>query len=294
MSVELRHLRVLVAVVDEGTFTAAAAALRTGQPAVSRTLAQLERLLGVRLLERTTREVRLTDAGRRTYRAAVSALRAVATVSDAAADRTRPLRLGFSWAALGRFTPQVLTAWRQRFPETALEVRRIDTRDAGLRRGAVDVAVVRGDFAEPGMCVEVVFTEPRVAAVPAGHPLTGRQQVLLSDLVAEVVITTPSTGTTSASLWPPQTRPVRTRTVGNLDEWLTAIVAGDGIGVSTAATAISYPVPGVAYRDLVDAPDVPVCLVWPEVAAHPAVTDLVALIRESVADKTMTDQTMSR
>ena len=293
MSVELRHLRVLVAVVDEGTFTAAAAALRTGQPAVSRTLAQLERLLGVRLLDRTTREVGLTEAGRRTYRAAVSALRAVATVSDAAADRTRPLRLGFSWAALGRFTPQVLTAWRQRFPETALEVRRFDTRDAGLRRGAVDVAVVRGDFAEPGMRAEVLFTESRVAALPADHRLADRAQVLLSDLAAEVVIMTPSTGTTRASLWPPQARPVRTRTTGNLDEWLTAIVAGDGVGVTTAATAFSYPVPGVVYRDLMDAPDVDVRVAWPEVAAHPAVPDLVALIRASLADEATNDQTMS-
>ncbi len=287
MSVELRHLRVLVAVVDEGTFTAAAAALRTGQPAVSRTLAQLERLIGARLLDRTTREVRLTEAGRRSYRAAVTALRAVDAVSDAASDRTRPLRLGFSWAALGRLTPQVLTAWRERFPEQALEVRRIDTRDAGLRRGAVDVAVIRGDFADPGIRTEVMFTEPRVAAVPAAHPLAAREEVRLSDVAAEVVILTPSVGTTSAALWPADARPSRTRTVGNLDEWLTAIAAGDGVGVTTAATAFSYPVPGVAYRSVADAPDVAVRVAWPEVAPHPAAADLVELIRQTVADGTM-------
>ena len=277
----------LVAVVDEGTFTAAAAALRTGQPAVSRTLAQLERLVGARLLDRTTREVRLTEAGRRSYLAAVTALRAVDAVADAASDHLRPLRLGFSWAALGRFTPQVLTGWRQRFPAVPLEVRRIDTRDAGLRRGAVDVAVIRGDFADPGLHTEVVFTEPRVAAVPAGHPLAARGELLLSDVAAEVVILTPSVGTTSARLWPAGARPSTTRTVGNLDEWLTAIAAGDGVGVTTAATAFSYPAPGVAYRAVADAPDVAVRVAWPEVAPHPAVADLVALVRETVADGTI-------
>lgn len=63
MSVELRQLRCLVAIVETGTFTDAAIELGISQAAVSRTLASLEAELGVRLLRRTTREVALTAAG---------------------------------------------------------------------------------------------------------------------------------------------------------------------------------------------------------------------------------------
>ena len=66
MDVELRHLRCLVAVADAGSFTDAALSLRVSQPAVSRTVAALERALAVRLLRRTNREVVLTAAGERT------------------------------------------------------------------------------------------------------------------------------------------------------------------------------------------------------------------------------------
>ena len=63
MDVELRHLRALTAVVDEGGFTDAAAALDLSQATVSRTVAALEEVLGVRLLDRSTRRVSPTPAG---------------------------------------------------------------------------------------------------------------------------------------------------------------------------------------------------------------------------------------
>ena len=66
MEVELRQLRFLTAIIDTGTFTDAAARLGVSQPAVSRTLAALEDVLGARLLRRTSREVVLTAAGERT------------------------------------------------------------------------------------------------------------------------------------------------------------------------------------------------------------------------------------
>lgn len=143
--IEARHLRVLVALADEGTFTDAAIALGVGQSAVSRTLAQFERLVGVTLVHRTTRSVTLTSAGEDARAAAVDALRALDAVVDAATGRRRPLRIGYSWAAMGRHTTGILRAWRYRHPDRPAEVHRIDERLAGLRTGAVDLAVIRGE-----------------------------------------------------------------------------------------------------------------------------------------------------
>ncbi|MEU3778601.1 LysR family transcriptional regulator, partial [Streptomyces sp. NPDC032472] len=67
MNVELRHLRALAAIGDEGTITGAAAVLRVSQPALSRTLDQLEQRLGTTLVERTTRRLALTPEGRRLW-----------------------------------------------------------------------------------------------------------------------------------------------------------------------------------------------------------------------------------
>ena len=75
MNVELRHLRALTAIGEEGTITGAAAVLHISQPALSRTLEQLESRVGVRLVERTTRTLSLTDAGQQLYERAHLILR---------------------------------------------------------------------------------------------------------------------------------------------------------------------------------------------------------------------------
>src|SRR6476661_754620 len=91
---ELRHLRVFVAVAEQLSFTRAAELLHLTQQTVSRTVGELERELGVSLLERTTREVRLTAAGASLLRDGAEAVRA----ADAAFARAREIGTG----ALGR------------------------------------------------------------------------------------------------------------------------------------------------------------------------------------------------
>lgn len=93
MDIELRHLRVLVAIAEEGSLTRAGDRLVLSQPAVSRALAQLERRLGVTLVERTSRHVALTQAGAGFADAAREALRAVDRAVETAAAAVRPVRL---------------------------------------------------------------------------------------------------------------------------------------------------------------------------------------------------------
>ncbi|MFJ3900223.1 LysR family transcriptional regulator [Streptomyces sp. NPDC090025] len=283
--IELRHLRCFLAIADEGNLTRAAARLHLTQPAVSRTLAALEKHLGVRLVDRTTHHLALTPEGRTFRDRATTAVAAFDAAVDPAPLATRPLRLGHAWSAFGPYTTPLLRRWQREHPETPLELLRIDDRTAGLLRGEVDAALLRGPVDLPGVATEPLLTEPRVAAVPADSPLAERASLTLADLADRTAVLNAVSGTTTLALWPSPTRPRTTLTVANTDDWLAAIAAGRGIGVSSASTATLHPHPGVTYLPLRDAPPLPVLLAWREGARHPATGALGevarAIVRES-------------
>jgi DNA-binding transcriptional LysR family regulator len=278
MTAELRHLRAFAAIADEGNVTRAAARLHITQPALSRTLAQLEAHLGVRLIERTTHHLELTAAGRLFHHRVRAALAAVDEVLDPARAATWPLRLGHAWSGLGSHTTAVLRRWSETHPEIPLELLRIDDRAAGLTQGRVDAAVVREPITLPGVRTAHLFAEPRMAAVPSDSPLAARSPLTLADLAAHPVALNTVSGTTTVELWPEGARPRVTVEVANTDDWLTAIAAGRAVGVTTTATVDMHPHPAVAYRPLTDAPDVEVYLAWREPPTHPAVTELPDLV----------------
>ncbi|MFH9723052.1 LysR family transcriptional regulator [Streptomyces sp. NPDC017254] len=283
MSIELRHLRCFLAIAEESSLTRAAARLHLTQPAVSRTLAALEQHLGARLVDRSTHHLALTAEGRAFRDRAAAALAAFDAAVDPARLRHRPLRLGHAWSAFGPYTTPLLRRWQREHPETPLELLRIDDRTAGLTRGEVDAALLRGPVDAPGLATEELATEGRVAAVPADGPLAERSRLTLDDLAGGTVVLNTVSGTTTLTLWPAAARPAATVTVANTDDWLTAIAAGRGVGVSSASTAALHPHPGVAYRPLPDAPPLPVVLAWRDAFPHPATAALVAMAREIVS-----------
>ncbi|MBC9717694.1 LysR family transcriptional regulator [Streptomyces sp. TRM66268-LWL] len=279
MNVELRHLRALTAIGDEGTITGAAAVLHISQPALSRTLEQLESRVGVRLVERTTRRLALTDAGQRLYERAQLILHQVDDALAEAVAGVRPLRVGFAWAALGERTVPVLRAWREAHPGTPIEVHRRADPEAALRRGEIDAALLRAD-PDPGagLAVQPLYRERRLAALPDSDPLAAEPVVRLGDLVERPMVLCATAPTTTAGLWPDERRP-RTFEVSNVDEWLTAIAMGDAVGVTAEATGHSHPHPGVRYVPLTDAPPVTVLLAWPRTPTHPATPALITHLR---------------
>ncbi|MFI2778007.1 LysR family transcriptional regulator [Streptomyces sp. ALB3] len=281
--IEVRHLRAFLAIADEGSVTRAAARLHVTQPVVSRTLAALERHLGVRLVDRSTHHLALTPEGLAFRAKAVTAVGAFEEALDPGRLRHRPLRLGHAWSAFGPYTTPLLRTWQHRHPETPLELLRIDDRTAGLARGEVDAALLRGPVDTPGLVTEVLFTEGRVAAVAADGPLAARTSLSLADLTGGAVVLNTVSGATTPGLWPPHARPAATLTVANTDDWLAAIAAGRGSGVSGASTAQMHPHGGVAYVPLDDAPPLPVLLARRDGPGHPAFPRLAALAREIVA-----------
>ncbi|AZQ39531.1 LysR family transcriptional regulator [Streptomyces cyaneochromogenes] len=275
--VELRQLRALVAIVDEGTFTDAAIALGVSQAAVSRSLASLERALGVRLLRRTSREVTPTGTGLRVLAHARRVLGEVDDLVREAGSGHARLRMGYAWAALGRHTPAFQRRWAAAHPGTDLQLVRVNSATAGLAEGACDLSVVRRPVDDRRFDSAIVGLERRLCAVAADDPLARRRAVRLADLSGRTLLVDRRTGTTTTELWPPDARPA-TEETHDVDDWLTVIATGRCVGVTAEATANQYPRPGVVYRPVRDAEPIAVRLAWWRDDPHPAAPAAIELL----------------
>ncbi|WP_083742576.1 LysR family transcriptional regulator [Rhodococcus sp. MTM3W5.2] len=190
----VRHLQYFVEVARERNFTRAAARLHVAQQGVSEQVRQLERLLGVRLLDRSSRRVELTSAGAAFFVEAATLL----TRLDHAAEQARTLhreesgllRVGFGEGAALTLTEPILDEVRARHPGIQLELRQFNYDDpsAGLSAGVVDVAFVRLPVDTAGLATERLFAEPVVLACAAGHQLAARASVRVSDVLAEPML----------------------------------------------------------------------------------------------------------
>ncbi|MEV7888604.1 LysR family transcriptional regulator [Streptomyces sp. NPDC002817] len=277
MDVDLRQLRCLVAIVDEGTFTDAALALGVSQAAVSRTLASFERALGVRLLRRTSREVTPTPTG---LRVLAHARRVLAEVDDLVRDAISGhahLRMGYAWSALGRHTLAFQRRWSRERPETDLHLVRVNSATAGLAEGACDLAVVRRPVDERRFESVIVGLERRLCAMAADDPLARRRSVRLADLAGRVLLVDRRTGTATADLWPPEVRPA-TEETHDVDDWLNVIATGRCVGMTPESTANQYPRPGVVYRPVRDGEPIAVRLAWWRDDPHPATQAVMELL----------------
>lgn len=276
MTVEIRHLRAFLAIAEERNLTRAARRLHLSQPALSRTLAQLERDLNTRLIDRSTHHVELTEDGRRFEQHAFDAVRAFETALVSVDGHETPLRLGHNWSA-GTYLSTIVRAWNRTPRPCPLVVRRNEDRSAGLTSGKVDAALTRGPIDTARFRTLVVDEEPRVAVLHVNHPLSRKRSVTLADLSGDTVVPT-QVGITTPELWPEGQRPNATTEVATVDDWLVAIASGAGFGVSVVSTAVLHPHPDVRYVPLRDAPPVPLLLAWPRRGAHPAVKELAKVI----------------
>ncbi|MEU4520422.1 LysR family transcriptional regulator [Amycolatopsis sp. NPDC024027] len=175
---ELRALRYFVAVADELHFGRAAERLHIAQPAVSQQIARLERELGVRLLDRSPRRVRLTAAGRRVLEAARSTLAAAGQVQIAAQQVMTTVRIGTAAGMTARLE-RGIDALRARAPEfdVVLVDLPVEARLNALRQGELDLALTRGVRAVPGLTVLPAWNERLFAVVSRHHPAADRAGV---------------------------------------------------------------------------------------------------------------------
>jgi DNA-binding transcriptional LysR family regulator len=189
----MRHIRLLVALDEHRNMHRAAAACATTQPAATRLLADLERLVGVRLFERTTRAIVPNEFGVCLVHHARTVLGALGHARDEldaiAAGAAGKVALGALLVAATALVPKAILAFKARLPRITVLVRE----GTGgvllpiLRRGELDLLVGRtsADFECEDLVFDVFYTEPVVLVVRVGHPLTTRTTLSLADLAGE-------------------------------------------------------------------------------------------------------------
>jgi DNA-binding transcriptional LysR family regulator len=294
-----RRLALLREVARHGSFSRAAAALYLTQPAVSRQIAKLEQEAGVRLVERSARGLRLTEAGRAAMEraeaiagqlaAAEAELEAIATLG---AGR---LRMAAFPTAASTLVLDAIKAFRRRHPDVELTFVESGT-NAGLRRlrgGEVDLAVAFREHGRPApaewtdLHAEHLLVDPLYVAVAANHRLAGRAAIRLRDLAGDPWIQAVQAGATGITYQACLAAGFEPRIVALSDHApITQGLVALGIGV-TLVSSLSVP---QARKDIAVRPLKPsgpkrdvFAVTLPGRLPPPAIGAMVAILRKAAA-----------
>ena len=192
---ELRHLRYFIGVAEEENVSRAALKLHVSQPALSRQIRDLEDELGFRLLERSAKSVRLTEAGR----AFLTEARAVIERSEEAVKAARAiatgggeLHVGYAPSLTARILPATLRAFQAELPGVRVKLHDLSTEEmlAGLREDKLHIAIVARPIPASlrGLQFEELLHDPVCVAVAPKHPLARQRTVSLAEAAREPII----------------------------------------------------------------------------------------------------------
>lgn len=196
MNFSLTRIRSFAAVAEEGQFRKASERLRVSQPALSTHISELEHQLGVRLLNRTTRSVRLTAEGERFLRRVQAVLHdldgAVSEMRDQALLRRGRLTIAATPSVMANILPGALSKFTSRFPGVHLEA--VEDTSVGVERrveeGQVDFGIGPLPSRRSDLDFLFLLRDRFVSILPAGHTLSKRKAIDLRHLADETLITT--------------------------------------------------------------------------------------------------------
>ncbi len=186
--ITLRQLQYLLALAKHSHFGRAAEACAVTQPALSMQIRDLERKLGVAVVERRPGEVILTDVGREIARRGEDVLAASRDLVDFARHRsgllTGRLMLGVIPSLAPYLLPRILPVLQSRFPELRLELRETQTRQLleDIRSGALDTAMLALPVNEPDIDAIELFVDLFLLAVPSSDPRAEGRRVAVDDI----------------------------------------------------------------------------------------------------------------
>jgi DNA-binding transcriptional LysR family regulator len=271
VDLDTRLLRAFVAVAEELNFTRAAERLYIAQQALSAQVQQLEARLQVKLFERTTRRVSLTEAGERLLPHATATLAALDRgVAELEAARGT-LRVGLSGTAMVPLVGETMRLFAERHPQVEIRVSNsgLNEPTAGLKDGRTDVAFVRPPFQHDGISMVTVLSEERFAVLRSDHPLAARDHVRPEDVVTEPWIWVEGTDPKTRAFWSLEEfrggRPLRRGTpINSVEEAFGAVAAGVAITcqAESAVRAVGAGFPGLRFVPLRGAPPAQVAVAW--------------------------------
>ncbi|KOT74588.1 LysR family transcriptional regulator [Streptomyces rimosus subsp. pseudoverticillatus] len=240
---DLRLVRYFTAVAEHRHFGRAAEALRITQPSLSRQIRNLERQLGARLLDRTPRGNRLTEAGEIFLPRAKALLRSAAQAAAATRAAAEPTGITVGYTT-GVFVTPAVRELRRRHPDAEVRTVHVDLQDvrAALLDHRVDALVSRLPFATGRLDVTVLYDEPRMLLVPLDHRLAGRESVTFDDIADEPVPRLRRADPHFEAFWRidprPDGRPAPTGPlIDGLEDKFEVVAAGQAVAISAGPRA---------------------------------------------------------
>jgi len=296
--IEVRHLRYFIVVAEELHFGRAAERLHMAQSPLSRQIRQLERQIGVELINRAHHVVGLTDAGQVFLRAAKVVVddldRAVYLAKRASRGEVGTLYVGYVSEVTADLLPLSLKAFKDGFTDIEIDLLEGTTGallDA-LRRRQVDVAFVRSPGIVDDLDYEQLIQEALFVALPSGqehlawecaHPLAdlaGEAFVMPAYEAAQGVRRDIDAACAEAGF-----APNVSREVSPLTSVLLLVAAGLGVALVPASVAHSYPVPGIDYAQLSGPPTTTAGMVWRRNESSQLIDNFLEVTRQVAADQ---------
>ncbi len=302
----LAQLEAVVAVADHQGFSSAARVLMVAQSSLSRTVAQVERMCGAQLFERTTRQLELTDAGEQFVAMARRILhhhrQETAAFAAYLAGTTGVLRLAALPSLAVSLLPPMITRFRDRYPDILVEVEDVlaDQISEYVSAGTVDLAVTAAPppslqtaMRSTGIEFETIAVDHFHCVLPVGHRLTSRAAIDWSDLAGEAFIAFDESSSVRAlvdeALLARGVVPARLVSARNVASIAGLCAAGLGVSAAPGFVLPLMAVPGVTTRPL---GEVPVTrrigvLRATRRTPSPAVRQFLEIIRTAAADVTL-------
>jgi DNA-binding transcriptional LysR family regulator len=279
MDLDLRKVRYFVAVAEELNFGRAAERLHIAQPVLSRQIRALEKELHAQLFVRDSSGTQLTRAG--------TQLLADASLLLAGADAARR-RVAQAARATLTVTEPVL-ALSAAHPDLTVEVLRTTWTNqvTVLHDGRADIGYIRMPVDLTGLQTSALFSEPRVAVVPAAHRLAGKEAVSIHDLADEHLLQHPDVvpeWLSVAKEMRDRQRPAAIAQARSVEEKLEHVAAGRGFSVLPESTATYYQRPDVVWTPITDIPPSEVRLAWVATRRAPLIAEFVELAQAAVRD----------
>jgi DNA-binding transcriptional LysR family regulator len=274
LAVDVRDLRYFLALADELHFGRAADRLHIAQPALSQQLKRLERELGLNLVDRSSRHVRLTDAGERLQVEAAEAVTRFDAVTAAMArvrqGKTGRLILGMSPGVRPQLFRELLSTLAAH-AATEVSTRAASGADAAamLHRHEIDAALVHVVPQAADLAHKVLERLPLGVALPTGHRLARRRAIPARELTGEMLIWVARNAEPQLhdevmnALRAAGYQPGATQHPPTVDTSLNLVAAGLGVSLKLRHELEQAPRRGVAWRPFADVElSIPTALVW--------------------------------
>jgi DNA-binding transcriptional LysR family regulator len=286
--VESRRLRYFVAVAEELSFVRAAERLHIAPPALSRAISELEAHLGVKLFDRSSRHVALTEAGS----ALLPDVRRALQDLDAATRRIqrlggpeRRLTVAYKSDMDGGLLQQIGDVLATENPPVSTEalLGGWGEQPEQLRRGLADIALLYEPFDQEGLDFELLIAEPRLVALPAAHPLARRDVVSLSELEEEFA---PTPGPYVWQFRAPGGGVGTLPRVRDISHLLQLVELGEIVAMLPASVAVRFLRDPIRYRPVAELAPARLFLAWPSESVPAEVAGFVRAAKQVAGAET--------